>query len=324
MAEKTNEWKVYFDGNFYGRSAKSRAGTELPIDAHFHWAERDWLVPAVYVCGKGLVVDCCMRVEADTIRSFLDKWNIHVPEDEAFLPEDAREQFALENPLLLHFQPRLTLNGEEMLPSHGCSFGYIPAFPEQIEPETAAILAHYGLDLADGWVVSRSYYPWKTKRRPQIKTLALTMEQQPENIPGSCFTFQAAGDEFSFAHPVTGANHTITALDLEEQTLDFPCDAREYPTHCLLMRYRVTPPIPSKTLIIQDTAPSDCPREIRGGGAESVGIIGGSDGPTAIIYGSDAQDKAAVSSLHFTPVEHVKWRLTFLHTRYVPETFELI
>lgn len=324
MSIKSGEWKVYFDGNFYGHGARSRAGTELPIGAHFHWADRDWFIPSAYACGKGLVVDFCMRVEQGNMRAFLDKWNIRKIEDEAFIPEEMREQFALENPLMFHFLPQLLVNGKELLPERGCSFAYISDFPAALDEETAQVMAHYALDQNACWVVSRSCYAWKTARRPRIKTLSVTMTQQPENVPGARFTLQKAGDRFSFIRPATGARHTITALELTRQTLDFPCDAQEYPTHCLVMRYRVTPPLPRQVLIVQDTSPSDRPRNIEPDGAASAGIIGGSDGSTALVFGLDAGEGAAVSSLHDQPVDSVTWRLSFLETRYAPQTFPLL
>lgn len=324
MSTKNSEWKVYFDGNFYGHSGAGRAGSEIPIGARFHWAQRDWLVPAAYACDKGLVVDYCMRVEGEKIRAFLDKWNIHSPEDEAFLPNDAREQFALENPLMLDFLPKLTLNGKALLPARGCSFGYIPDMPAHLETETAAVMAHYGLDRADGWVVSRSCYPWKTKRKPKIRTLTLTMQQQLDHVPGSRFTLRAPGDSYCFIRPATGTEHTITALEMTPQNIDLPGGCGDYPSHCLVMRYRVMPPLPKSTLLVQDTASSDRPRGQSADGAAFIGIIGGSDGPTAIVFGREHGESAAVSSLHYAPVDRVTWRLTFLETPYAEETFALI
>lgn len=65
------EWKVYFDGTFWGHQGKDRAGKEIPIGKQFEWAGHHWLIPAAYSCSKGLVVDFCMRVEADEIRAFM-------------------------------------------------------------------------------------------------------------------------------------------------------------------------------------------------------------------------------------------------------------
>ena len=62
------EWKVYFEGNFWGHWGRGRAGTEIRLDQQFDWAGHHWVIPAVYSCGKGLVVDLCMRTEAKDIR----------------------------------------------------------------------------------------------------------------------------------------------------------------------------------------------------------------------------------------------------------------
>ena len=33
------EWKVYFEGNFWGHSGKDRAGTEIRLNKQFEWAD---------------------------------------------------------------------------------------------------------------------------------------------------------------------------------------------------------------------------------------------------------------------------------------------
>lgn len=32
------EWKVYFEGNFWGHSGRDRAGVEIKLNKHFDWA----------------------------------------------------------------------------------------------------------------------------------------------------------------------------------------------------------------------------------------------------------------------------------------------
>lgn len=72
-------WKVFFDGNFWGHHEKTHAGTELRIDGQFDWAGHHWVIPAAYSCSKGLVVDFCMRIEPEDIRSFMKKWCVRKP-----------------------------------------------------------------------------------------------------------------------------------------------------------------------------------------------------------------------------------------------------
>ena len=94
------DWKVFFDGGFWGGRGNGRAGTELRLETQFDWAGRHWVVPAAYACGKGLVVDVCMRAEADEIRRFLKTWDLS-PENDSrdnFTPEQ-QLQIDLDNPL---------------------------------------------------------------------------------------------------------------------------------------------------------------------------------------------------------------------------------
>ena len=36
-------------------------GKSLRTEKEFEWAGHEWRIPAVYSCGKGLVIDFCMR-----------------------------------------------------------------------------------------------------------------------------------------------------------------------------------------------------------------------------------------------------------------------
>lgn len=125
------EWKVYFEGNFWGHQGKDHAGKEIPIGKQFEWAGHHWLIPAAYSCSKGLVIDFCMRVEADEIHAFMKKWNLTQESDsyENFTREQQME-LELDNPLCFHFNPRLDLNGYKLRASHGCAVTYNPCLPD--------------------------------------------------------------------------------------------------------------------------------------------------------------------------------------------------
>jgi len=50
-----------------------------------------------------------------------------------------------------------------------------------------------------------------------------------------------------------------------------------------------------------------------------IGMIGGADGPTALVFGGNQHGKlcSACSSLHFEPVQHdIEWRITFHEKRF--------
>ena len=94
------EWKVYFEGNFWGHLGRDLAGTEIRLDQQFDWAGHHWIIPAVYSCGKGLVVDLCMRTETEDIRRFIAKWNLTAENDsEENFTQEQQMQIELENPL---------------------------------------------------------------------------------------------------------------------------------------------------------------------------------------------------------------------------------
>lgn len=220
------EWKVYFEGNFWGYQGRDQAGKIIPIGKQFEWTGHHWLIPAAYSCSKGLVIDFCMRVETDEIRAFMKKWNLTYENDacESYTREQQMEM-ELGNPLCLHFNPRLELNGHALRTSHGCAVTYNPCLPDGtgIELETKWVVEHYGLDTSYGWVICRGSFPWVSKRRPEIRTLSLTMEQQPVSIPGPHFTVKASGDSFRFVHPVSRTAYTLTVQELEQQTMPKNC-----------------------------------------------------------------------------------------------------
>ena len=59
--------------------------------------------------------------------------------------------------------------------------------------ETKWAMDHYGLDYDCGWVICRNAFPWAGRRRPVIKTLSVTMEQQSVRIPGPHFKLHEPG-----------------------------------------------------------------------------------------------------------------------------------
>lgn len=239
----------------------------------------------------------------------------------------------MDNPLCLNFVPCLELNGEQLQFSHGCAITYNPCLPggSVQELETNWVINHYGLDATYGWVIYRYAFPWKRKRRPKIQTLSLMMEQQQAPIPGPHFKIHAPGDSFSFVHPVSQTEYTLTVQELEQQTLpqnSFHSDRWFYPTHFTAMSYTLLPE-PSASIAVSDCDEGDKPIEIfpsddlfspsAVNDAAYIGIIGGADGPTALAFGGSSHGKlcAACSSLHFEPVQHdVEWRVTFYEKKF--------
>lgn len=337
---KFPEWKVYFEGSFWGHHGRDRAGKEIIIGKKFLWGGNHWLIPAVYACGKGLVMDCCLRVPAERIRAFMDKWNLSVENDDfRRFTRVQRMQLDAENPLCVDIRPEAMINGKKLQVSRGCGVTWNPCLPECFaqELEAQAAVRHYDLDPADGWAISRWSLCWATKRRPEIKTLSITLQQNRVAVPGSHFRVAAPGDSFQFSHPATGQSHTLIVQEYEQQEMpenrfNHSWDM-EFPTHYTVMSYTLTPELPDGSLTIEDCTDCDQPRKRARGSLEpdaridTIGIIVGADGPTAIISGQSKDQgklRGACSSPHFEPVDEVEWRVVFHEKQFEDLTIDLI
>lgn len=336
------EWKVYFEGNFWGHSGRDRAGVEIKLNKQFDWAGHHWIIPAVYSCGKGLVVDFCMRAEAEDIRRFIAKWNLTAENDSAEnFTQEQLMQMELDNPLDLDFSAKIALNGKTIQSSHGCAVGIRPCLPEGAANEETAQWAaiHYDLDGSYGWMIYRRSYPWGRKRRPAIKSLSITMEQRPCRVPGPHFKTHAPGDSFSFSRPASGTKYTLTVQELEQQSIpqeQFDANRWRYPTHFIVMTYTLSPE-PDDDISICDCAADDRPLEITpctdGYAPEAQNdiactvVIGGAAGSAATAFGKNSRESlhTVCSALHFEPVaEDIEWRIEFPIVRFPNETFLLI
>ena len=335
------DWNVYFDANFWGHHGRDRAGKEIRLDQPFDWAGYHWVIPAVYSCSKGLVVDFCMQVDSEKIRKHRETWNLNRENDSPReLTQDQQMQMEWDDPLHFYFNSSLTLNGKELKMSHGCAVSFNPCLPDGMinELEAKWVIDYYRLDPSYGWVIYRNAFPWSSKRRPEIKSLTLTMEQHPERLPGTHFKVHAPGDSFTFIHPISQKTHTLTVQEIEQQTIPqnhFASPLWIYPTHYIAMSYTISPE-PAQSIALFDCNEGDHPVEIApkensfqpiASNACLVGVIGSVDGPTAIVCGTDVLDKlhAACSSLHFEPVhDDIEWHLVFYVKQFDDASFSLI
>ena len=199
------------------------------------------------------------------------------------------------------------------------------------------ILDYYNLDRASCWVIQRSCYPWIDGQPMDIVTMEVTMKHQPMFVPGEAFETRAAGEVHAFQNPTTGTAHSLTVQEHEAKEMDmkFPnLKDREYPSHHIAMTFTLEPELSQSEFSITDSLQSDEPRVIPGctsgsksKEAEAIGIIGGADGPTAIIMGtpkSKGQLHAAVSRFCFEPFDTVRWQLSFKEKQIKEKTVELM
>lgn len=219
--QKQKKWRVYFDLNAprEDRRRKRRPGRELPIHQTFSWGGTEWRIPAVYVCAQGLVADFVRRVPAGSIQTFTGRWKLRPDEDRYDFTREERMQLDSENPLTFDFSPTLLLNGRPLHSSDGRGTCWNP-LPGCHDPDDLLLLKHYGLDPADGWVFWRYNFPWKTKHKPPIRSLAVYMEAARVSLPGPHITVQREGDSFPFTGP-DGIAHTLTVRKNEKAAAFF-------------------------------------------------------------------------------------------------------
>ena len=347
------QWKVYFHNGFGRHWGHDRPGKEIPVSKTVSWGGKVWHIPAVYSCGKGLVVDLCVEIDPAELRAFREKWETG-EEDARLTPEDQERRDA-ENPMNLNYRPRLTVNGRTLEDRSGVGVGWTPdsCRPEgersQQDWECRQLMEHYGLDQSRGWMFWRDSFPWATKTKPAVKTVSLSLEGEAVSIPGPRFTVSGAGDAVPFTHPVTGQAHILRVVGYEEEQVDMSCleDGWDYPAHCTVMSYVTEPDLPRESLAVRDCGQGDSPRpkplgELAAvtatGGADgptaacSIGIIGGSDGPTAILAThartfldtDPPQLRSASSALRFEPPEELEWRMVFRKKTVEGITVELL
>lgn len=319
------EWKVTYDGGFWNN--EGNAGFEITIGKTFYWGREKWYVPAVYICDKGLIVDFFMEADPAQVKAFIDKWDLF-NEYRNHYTKEQQEQIQREHPLNVSFRGHITFNGQELQSDHSRGLTWLPDSCQYEnpyhDPEAKYALEHYGLDMNRAWSINRWSYRWGDTNGLDVQSITVRMERQRENIAVQHFVTPAVGERLSITHPLTGQTYMLTVHEIERQELPegaFRDPSTEYPSHFTAMSYSIEPDITGRGFMIQDCAEGDRPRQKKRDinafepvafSAATVGVIGGADGPTAIIMGKNTPKlHAACSSLHFEPVDDVEWRVIF-------------
>ena len=318
------EWAVYFEYGFGGKKPRHRPGREITLGKTFTWGGEEWLVPAMYCCSEGVVLDLLKKVPQEALERFAEKWGL----DENGAPQrelTPAEQDAMEaeNPMEVRFRAEVTVNGRLLRESTGYGVYWKPE-DDCCDEDTDRVLEHYGLERDCGWAIWRVCCPWNGgKLKPE--TVELTMTAEKEAVDGGTFTAEP-GETVRLTDPRTGRTHTLRVLALAAETVDrslLPSVGMEFPTEYVEMQYTLEPPLPVGDFVLVDAAPGDKARacKVENGltAQESacIGIIGGADGPTAVFVSGKGDEvgenvRAAYSSLHYEPAKTVTWRARFM------------
>ena len=321
--DRPPEWKVTIEGGF--RAGRGKAGQEITLGKEFDWGDEHWLIPAIYLCSGGVVVDFCIRLDDGRVRDYFRKATereangIHPSYEERIL-------FERENPVNIGFRVHLELNGEIIREKQGRHGTWVPEdlVSENfwMENDEKWILEHYGLDLSKAWGIRRITFPWKGRRKGELQSLQLKLEREKCSFIATRFVTPDMGNSISFTHPITGVEHTLTVREIEDKTMDtsvFHDQNLEYPSHFMAMTYILDPDLPRDAFSVKDCDGGDHPRpknpDPHGRMAMSVGVVAmmrSADGPTSVFLadGSEAQVHAIASSMHFEPLtKPVEWHM---------------
>ena len=316
------QWKVFYEGSLWGHRKRDHAGRELRIHRTFLWGGREWYVPAVYVCARGLVMDLCVSAEAEAMKAFVEKWLPY--EKQRDIPEEVREEMERERPLRMDLRAELHCNGRLLREAHASGSGWVPESCawEGYQNEDAAcrFVSHYGLDREKAWGFRRVMFPWDTKRgQREISSLTVKLQEHPVTFSGPCFESQEG--KVTFQHPFSGKEYTLTVLEKKEDALPesaFQREDMEYPRKCVALRYTVDPP--HAGVQVRWRGKGDRPREK----APSPHGPRASNSAGVVILRRDGDAPTAVSALYFTLPEKRQWRIVVQEKTVNDEEFLLI
>lgn len=302
--------KVFYQGSLYGHFGRDRAGKEIEINKSFLWGGENWLVPSVYICGKGLVADILKSVSVEDFRAFAEKFGLDEADDpENFSPQRLAKAEA-ENPLGGGIYVTAKINGRESSMEFSSSDCWNPLFPDGGGSEP--LLEKYGLDKSFCWQITRVSIPWRGRKPKKIGSLSLCLRADRLRVSEMHFKAERPGDRTEFTNPATGKTHILTVTDIKRQSLaQFPHIGKDEPKFFTLLRVDISPEISKDALLITDCAEGD--RTHKGalpGNTSAIGIIGGADGPTVIISEYES-GHTACSSMHFEPEYEPDWCMTF-------------
>ncbi|MDD2442300.1 MAG: hypothetical protein PHG76_09305 [Eubacteriales bacterium] len=303
-------WKVTF-GGFFSRESRQRSGREVAVGKRFTWDGQNWRVPSLYLCPAGLVVDLCLEADAEQVGTYRAKWA--AVQENRRPSRVLREQMEAENPLGAAVRVRAELNGSALPEKGTCSIFWLPDTGDNgtNSAEAEAVRIHYSCSDRSGWLFMRATFAWPGKRKPGIRTLTLVLDPEPQFFPGPQLDDPRPGQTCRLVHPVSGQLHIMTVLDITQETLPadrLPDGGSDWPRCMTRMDYTLEPDLPAGVLSVHDTEPGDLPRRGQHGG-----VIGHSDGCTAVIVSAPAADRrrTACSELRFAPAGRVTWALSF-------------
>lgn len=310
--------KVYFSGSLWGHKKYERPMKRIVVDKKFRWEELEVFLPAIYVGRKGVVMDFCVQIPLEKINTFLQKWNL-LESAEQYTEEEER-QIERENPMSVHFNAEVMIDGHRLKGRNSCGASWIP-IPSLAETnsDVKEAIAAYGYSLEEGWYIVRAVYQWNGKPILQPKILSIRLHADKVTYVGEHFITRqdCKGQQISLRHPITGEVFELTINGCCRERFSDSRILQQYekvPEWYYVLDYEISPQPKEGEILLLDCACSDRTQLKHEGekAASAISIIGGADGPTAIFFAGRTAKKRVCSALHYEPAAQVEWRAEFL------------
>lgn len=287
-------WDVGLGTSFSDYCDKSKAGREQAVDRTFQWAGEKWMVPSVYLCENGIVVDSYLEVTGEDMARFRGKWAGRPLES---LSTEERMLRKLEDPLGIDAQGTLIVNERTFPAKKVYTLCWDPA--AENDWHSRRTLEHYGLDRNKGYLLRRECYVRRSKN-PPIRDMAYQLTASPAAVPGQRFIAPRPGESMTFTDPTTGCAHRLTVTAQTREALD-PNFLSNHPCCYTRLTFSLDPPIDKEMFSVVDSDPGD-PYERTAGDPIHPYLAGK----------IPALGHCAVSSLRHVPADSITWRMVFL------------
>ena len=279
----------------------------------------------------------CICVPFPEIERFFNKWT----EEKRLsgLTDEEFEEMQSDSPFPSDFRIEMGLDGEELASGSMCSTVWhtYKAEEQDADEEAEALMKEYGCDRGSGWMFIRWNFGWTGRPvlTPERMTLSFRADRQPVTAGYFITAEGAEGEMHEITDPDSGETYVLTVRTCSNEMMDEEMkrtldQEMEYPSFYQVIAWDAEPEILKDELQIQDCSRGDAPRWKDSGkrnGAVSVAVMCSEKLPGDMTADPPGEQqkilRTACSSLHFEPVEEVRWRAVFLRRRRGDMTMEI-
>lgn len=285
---------VYFNSSlFFSASSNETPGEPQQVAWQFEYKGLRHFIPTIYRFPKGVVWDVLTPLDSNLLLEFYQSYascedSLSPLEEELIRQKHPYQHLSL-------FSLKIDDCFIENFHFSSTIIGNLPWMDQESQTDK---MAEQSLRQAYSEILScsscfgcqRFCAPYfKKMRRPlkPVSSLSFVLRQEPEllPLPETSYRFvmaQGGVQGFSFVHPRTGMLHTVWLQQVKQQKLSQLFQFS--PFSVTTGKYEVEPPLnPQESLRFSQAMPESVRMPFAGKNACSIGIIGGADGPTAVL-----------------------------------------